>query len=477
MDTDAPDRVAAGLLASERGRAQALLDAITEHARMSAAPPDLLSRQREIQRKLNWLSLRLASGAEAEEAGLRRQVQLLLAENQETEARLRQAAAPGALDRQALSLAHLRAALPDDCALVEYHLGTRRSYLWMLDHQQLRVFPLPRRAAVEAQVSRAAGLFGNILERRRSPSQQQSFEAAMRDLSATLLGPLQGNKLPPCVVVAPDGPLHSAPFAALREPSGGQPLGLSRELIQIPAAAYLVKGKEPRPVSRFPKAILAIADPVFSRDDPRVTRKSGNRRQPDAPDLARLPFADELNTITRLLPDSRRRILRGFEATPDALRNARLADYGILHFSTHALIDNEIPEMSRIALSLVDSEGNAANGFLEPYELAQWRLEGSTVALSACETALGKQVLGEGMAGLASSLFYAGAARLIATLAKVDDEASSEFFGEVYSRLLAPQPVRLETALALARRRLSQSPRWADPYYWASFVLMGRPSL
>ena len=116
------------------------------------------------------------------------------------------------------------------------------------------------------------------------------------------------------------------------------------------------------------------------------------------------------------------------------------------------------------------------DGFLHPYDLAGFPLNGSTVVLSACGTALGKQVIGEGLAGLTASLFQAGAAQLVLTLSEVDAEASAEFFSAAYRRFFAPHPMSMEHSLTLARRTLAHSVRWSDPYYWASFIVIGRPS-
>lgn len=474
MQDEIPNRTELGFLAVERGRAQALLDAVTEQARALNIPENLRQRQTALQQRLGQLSFRLASASESQQRTLRPQAQRLLAEEQELEAQWRQATGPGALAHEPVTLEAVSASLPRDCTLIEYHLGEKNSYVWVLDSDSLRAFPLPPSREVALQVSRFVSLFEDILERRRSPSRQQAFERAMRQLSATLLGPLKDVSLRDRVVIAPDGVLYSVPFAALRISSRNRSLGLIKDVIQIPAAAYLAKGKEPRPLTAFPKTILAIADPVFSSEDSRVAPVS-QISQLRPPELMRLPFTEELNTITRHVPASRRRILRGFAVTPDSLRSAGIGSYAIVHFSTHALIDNQIPEMSRVALSLVDARGRTQNGFLRPYDMAQWQLDGSLVVLSACQTALGRQVLGEGMVGFASSLLFAGASQLIATLVKIDDEASSAFFNEVYKRILT-QPVRTEHAMTLARQALARSKRWGDPYHWASYVVIGRPS-
>jgi len=190
--------------------------------------------------------------------------------------------------------------------------------------------------------------------------------------------------------------------------------------------------------------------------------------------LARLPFTAEIDTIESLVPAPRRQTLRGFEVNRENLRGQRLEDYAVLHFSTHALIDDRIPEVSRIALSLVDRRGRPIDGFLRTYQFAQFHMNGSTVVLSACDTALGKQVLGEGLAGLASSLLDAGAAQLVLTITAVDAEASSKFLSETYRWFLAGD-VPMEHAQTLARRHMERSAGYSDPYYWASFVVIARP--
>ena len=466
-----------GLLAAERGRGRALLDMLAEGSVLRPLPPELLQRRKSIQRQLNLLSLRLTGSAPDSESGLRRQVEALVGEDERIEADIRQEITGQQVGLPLRSLQELQGALPAGSALLEFHLGQSESFLWLADSTHIQVFSLPPRAAIEAQARRVTDLFGRILERRRSPEKQAAFQHAMHALSQTLFGPLRDIALPGRLVIAPDGILGRVPFAALTLPSARTGLGLTRTLIQVPAAAFLIAGRPPRAVSSFSQAMLALVDPVFSLHDPRAAAM-GKRAGPGAQDLARLPFSGELDSV----PRSRRVILRGFDATPAGLQELPLEDYAVLHFSTHALVDDRIPELSRIALSMVDRRGRTVDGFLRPYQLAGFHLNGSTVVLSACDTALGKDVLGEGLAGLTASLFRAGASQLLLTLAEVDAEGSSEFLRRVYGRLFSDGGASdraapdMEHALTQARVALAQSGRWADPYYWASFVLYGRPN-
>jgi CHAT domain-containing protein/tetratricopeptide (TPR) repeat protein len=479
MAGDEPDRFALGFQAVERGRARALLDVLAAE-RQETVPKALLARRRDIQRRIDLESLHLSTAPESEAEKMRARVDLLLGEDAEIEARINEALGSNVRILQVTSIENVqRELLPEDTAILEYYLGKHHSYLWLIDRNSAQVFSLPPRGVIEAQSSQMVSLFGDILDRRRSPQKQAAFEWASKQLSTTLLRVLQGAAVPTRLILIPDGVLNRVPFAALRLPSSGEFLGLTHELIQVPAASYLMVGKRPRPPSTYRQAILAVADPVFSPDDSRVASRAEPRPagMTAAVSLPRLPFDTTIDTISGLVPPAQRLILRGFDATADELRKRRLEDFRIIHLSTHALVDDRTPELSSIALSMVNRNGKRVDGFLHSYQLAQLNLDGSTVVLSACRTALGKQVSGEGIAGFASSLFFAGAAQLVLTLVNVDAEGSEVLLAEAYRRALGRNAVTgMESPLTGARRVLAHSDRWSDPYYWASFVVMGVPA-
>ena len=92
--------------------------------------------------------------------------------------------------------------------------------------------------------------------------------------------------------------------------------------------------------------------------------------------------------------------------------------------------------------------------------------------LSACQTALGKEIKGEGLVGLTRAFMYAGAPRVVASLWQVSDLATAELMKAFYHGMLQ-QHLPPASALRAAQLHLSRDPRWAAPYFWAGFVLQG----
>jgi CHAT domain-containing protein len=100
------------------------------------------------------------------------------------------------------------------------------------------------------------------------------------------------------------------------------------------------------------------------------------------------------------------------------------------------------------------------------------KLSANLVVLSACSTALGKQIKGEGFEGLARSFMYAGVPRVMASLWKVDDVATANLMKHFY-RVMLKDHKTPAAALRAAQIEMSRQPQWQSPYYWAAFVMQG----
>ena len=180
----------------------------------------------------------------------------------------------------------------------------------------------------------------------------------------------------------------------------------------------------------------------------------------------------EADEITRLANNDLKLEAVDFQANRALATSAELSQYRIVHFATHGLINNTHPELSGVVLSLVDEKGRPQNGFLRLYDLYNLKLSADLVVLSACQTALGKDVRGEGLVGLTRGFMYAGAPRVIASLWQIDDRASAEFMKRFYESLLG-QKLRPAAALRAAQVSMQNDPRWQSPHYWAAFTLQG----
>jgi CHAT domain-containing protein len=161
----------------------------------------------------------------------------------------------------------------------------------------------------------------------------------------------------------------------------------------------------------------------------------------------------------------------GYEANREAIMGSSIARQRIIHFATHGMMDTRHPEMSGLVLSMFDKRGKAQDGYLRLSDIYNLKLSADLVVLSSCESALGKDLGSEGINGLPRAFLYAGARSVIASLWKVDDEATVPLMKMFYSRLQRGEnPAR---ALQGAQLDLLKNARLSDPYYWAAFVLEG----
>ena len=299
-------------------------------------------------------------------------------------------------------------------------------------------------------------------------------------------------------VIVADGALEYLPFGALPDPSSSgaslTPVFVRHRIVSAPSATAVALMRADRS-SRTPaaKRLAILADPVFSADDTRVKSNAagaGATRKPDAPDvdmaavmrsiddvglasLPRLTFSrDEAAAIAKLVPAAQRFEAVDFQANRATVLGEAIRDYRVLHLATHALLNNEHPELSGVVLSLVDPSGQPQNGFLRLHELYNLKLGADLVVLSACQTALGSEMRGEGLQSVARGFMYSGASSVLATLWRVDDRATSEFMTRFYRQLLQ-QNLTPAAALQAAAAELAKDPRWRAPYHWAAFTLQG----
>jgi CHAT domain-containing protein len=132
-------------------------------------------------------------------------------------------------------------------------------------------------------------------------------------------------------------------------------------------------------------------------------------------------------------------------------------------------MDEDRPERSGLALS---RGPGPSDGILQTREIYALKLDGALVTLSACQTALGREVSGEGLVGMSRAFFYAGARAVTASLWNVSDGSTPDLMENFYGAVRAGAP--FDRALAEAKRTLLRSRgERRHPYFWAPFIVMG----
>lgn len=515
---------------SERARARSLLELLIEARADIRRDVDaiLLQREQALQQLLNAKAehqVRLLNSKHTEEqaAAIKKEIADLTNQYEEVGTQIR-ASSPhyAALTQpQPLSLSEVQQKVLDpETLLLEYALGDETSYLWLVTQDSFTVFNLPGRAFIEEAARQVYDLLiannqrkpGETLQQRQSriaQAEAQFPEAAAR-LSRMLLEPVSSQLGTKRLVIVADGALQYIPFAALPAPDeaassvkNAPPLIAAHEVVSLPSVSALaVLRKETAGRCPAAKAVALLADPVFEKDDVRVKRLKNRYRnnrsvlassnddltlkqdlfrssvEPESSDeeliFQRLPFAGlEAAAIIKLVPRRERKLALDFDASRETAMNPELGQYKIVHFATHGLLHTMHPELSGIVLSLIDERGKNRDGFLRLNEVYNLKLPVDMVVLSACQTALGKEIKGEGLIGLTRGFMYAGAARVVASLWKIDDRASAELMSYFYQGMFGPQRLRPTAALKAAQVAMWKQDRWKSPYYWAAFVLQG----
>lgn len=500
---------------SERSRSRALVDwLVASNAQvLEGVDPDARMRReallKEIDGRLAALTVRVspedAAELRADLDAKARELKLLDDSIRSSTPRYSDLVAP-----EPVQLATIQSDLIDpDTVLLEYFLGKQKSYVWVVTNEAVVSRELPGKDAIEQTAVAYHALSGTLgstsKESKGAKSTRQSQGTANERVGARLsrmvLGPVADALSRKRIVVAGHGALQYIPFAALPDPrpGAGKLLVEEHEIVSIPsAAAVLADRKNAHRRSDTASDMVIFADPVFDTSDARVTALAAPTGNGDATASRKVVLDDGVEQAAqdtgvlkpglklKRLPGTRReadairsivapgtgRSLYDFDANRDIAMSGVLANYRVVHFATHGLLNAKNPENSGLVLSRFDEKGAPRDGFLRARDVLNMHLNADLVVLSACETGLGKDVRGEGLVGLSRAFLYAGAPRIVVSLWAVNDAATAElmtrFYRQYYIGKLAPA-----AALRAAQIELIQETEWKEPCYWAAFVVQG----
>lgn len=384
------------------------------------------------------------------------------------------------------SFADVRQTLSENSALLEFSVGEKQTYLWLIKKDSVKLFTLPARA----ELKRVSLDYYNLLTDKTATATKTVEKS--KELSRLLFEPLK-NELSDIktLLIVPDGSLQLIPFATLTlDPdSDFHPLIEQFEIVSFPSFSSFVYLRETKQNAKAEKLLAVIADPIFQFDDERLSRKGKkavrNKTSTAESDklaetlrdfgidrLSRLPFTNiEAKEIQKFAPEDTTLAL-GENASRQRFLNGDFENYKILHFATHGFLNQKNPDLSGLVLSLFDKKRQSQNGFLRVIDLYSVRLNADLVVLSACQTGLGKDVEGEGIVGLTHGFMYAGASRVVSSLWKVEDAATAELMKNFYREMLVNKQTPA-AALRSAQNAMRKINRFQHPRYWAGFTLNG----
>jgi CHAT domain-containing protein len=409
-----------------------------------------------------------------------------------------------------LTLAEIQATLREDegTVLLEYLLGDERSYLWFVSADTFVAQELPGRRVLETL---SQEVYQALTARQLQPKEEMShyhervalaeeqFCPRATQLSQHLLGPLRTALKARRVLVVADGGLQYIPFDALPwsatadpakvcqqwvEPATYVPLLTAFTVIHLPSFSSLALLRQLESAAPPQTQGIAIwADPVFEADDQRLTSgalvdasttataKENDAGAPESQQIqellldgSKLPLSRLLGTqeeaagIMSYAPSGAVMLLTGFAANRESAVERDLQGYRILHFATHALVNNRHPSLSGLLLSTFDEKGQSQSGLLQMQDIYGLRLNADLVVLSACQTGLGEEFPGEGVVGLTQGFFYAGSRSVVVSLWKVEDKATAMLMNQFYHDMLkegaAPAEALRQAKLTMYRHSL-----------------------
>jgi len=435
--------------AAERARARAFLQLLGNHRLKppAGASSNLAEKAETLRRKIaNWNK---EPQPDKSLEDLRSEYEVLLVRVQATSPEYT------SMTRvEPLKLDSVRKELPRNTTLISYFVTMFGVHAWILDAETLEHVPLTVNATQLQRITCWADQLGRTraTEQLGGPLDCRTNTAKPEEAYAALFAPLRSKIHHQRLMIIPHGELHYVPFAALYDPEGKKYLVQDFTITYAPSASTLrfLRGKE----SPVDGGALVLGDPETQTLSP----LPGAREEAES-------LAKRLNTTAKL----------GTDAIEDVLYHLG-GRVDLVHIAAHASYDATNPLFSAIYLA----EGCGRNGQLNVEEIqSELDLEGvNLVVLSACRSGVGKRSGGDEIVGLTRSILYAGSPGVLSTLWNISDEATTPLIEKFYDHLLTgPEPeASAADALRDAQIDLLRDPEYADPRYWAAFVLTGDPT-
>ena len=336
--------------------------------------------------------------------------------------------------------------------VLAFFWGERDAYGWWITVRTIHAARLGRADSLAALVEFLRATIDGS-----SPGAEWRM-AALRAYDR-LVAPLAPDSADAVSVVA-DGPLAYVPLEVLLPATTAAPWGANRRIVYGPSASVLLALAREPPPNAWSRALLAVGDPNGPGPGEDETLSASARSTTPGP----LPYAaEEAREIAALFRDGGSDVLIGAAATRARWLSLDPAAYRFLHFAVHAVVSERQPDRTRLLL---------ADQALDLAALRQLHLSAELVTLSACETALGRRVAGEGVVGLPHAFLAAGARGAVVTLWRVGDRSAADFM-EAFYRALKAGRLPADALLEVRRSWIARGGSRGEPSEWAPFILVG----
>ncbi len=373
--------------------------------------------------------------------------------------------------------------VPADAAIIAYWLGEQSAYAWAITPAGIHWV----RLSDTTSLTEAARAFHDALNRLADLPRERRLETASV-LYTEIIRPIEQWVRPyKRWFFIPDAALDYVPFAALRtDAKATSPYIIAAHDVAVAPAAWMLLAAAHRASSPRPGRILLVSDPVYELSDPRLnlshplgTHASAMPSRTDAAAIHTLSNTDRLYrripgtareaaAIQAQFPASDIDALSGVQAARGELLRRDWSQYRFIHIASHGYIDARMPQLSALVLSTYDQNGTPIQSALRTADLSSLTLTADVAVFSGCETALGKEVLNEGMVGIAYATLARGAGAVVSSLWQLPDEISANLMTDLYRHLEHDSMSPLTALSASMRSVLDRNPS-ADPALWAAF--------
>jgi CHAT domain-containing protein/Tfp pilus assembly protein PilF len=446
---------------AEKSKSAVLLEAISDADAKSFAgiPANLLEEEKNLKTAIALTAQKLAQKPSIEEEKYLRETSFSLKRSYEGFIQNLEKEYPGyfnlKFNSSSPSIKQLQNLLDNKTALLSYFVDEKndRLYVFLISSKSYKLtdHQLPKEFDKYITGLRN-GIFFNVTG---------AYTKAAENLAKLLLPPIPARIKD--LVILPTGRLSIIPFETLltktSKPSTSYqalPYLINRFTVRYEFSAGLLLQKTKQPVTK--KASIFLCAPVSF---------------PEKDNLNELPGTEsEVNEISQLFASKNieHASYMRLEANEHLVKSNSLKKYSVLHFATHGVVDENNPELSKIFLQ---NTSDAEDGNLFAGEIYNLELDANLVTLSACQTGLGKISKGEGVIGLSRALVYAGAKNIIVSFWSVADESTAELMKKFYEGVLNNSSGGYADNLREAKLSILKNEKYAAPYYWAPFILIG----